>query len=963
MMAQMLTVQTVNLSHHWPRSWQVAALFVAAFSLALPAVAADDPARPDLVGRQVLSVAVPDEAARAALFALAESHADVSLADDHLGGDAIEVYASAGGRAALDAAGLTYTVEVADMAAWYEEHFGGVRAGDFFDQYRTYDEHVAFMNDLAASYPDLATVVDIGPTVEGRRQWAIRITGPGNDERPAVLYLGAQHGDEAVNPAVIAWLARHLLSNYGTDPRITDLVDNVEWYLLPIMSPDSYPTSRENANGQDLNRDWDGPGGPPDPFSQPESANLARLIVSRPNMKGLVDLHSAGYLILWPWGHREEYAPDHHTYGMLADMLARSIYSVDGAYYADRGAINTTLYSVRGGSNDYAYGVHGIWSLTYEVNRSKRISPDGIRPTCEELLPSLLRLTDWLWDCNGDGVTDVDELAGGSPDCNGNRTPDYCESQADCDLNGVIDVCQPGMTLPDCERLPEGSTIHVPHDQPTIQDAVTVAGRDAAIVLADGVYTGYGNRNVLLDNFAGVIRSEHGPQDCIIDLEGFERGFLGEALSREARLDGLTIRNGRALDPYLQGGEGGAIRAQARVTNSVITGSLARDGGGAFGGVYDNCRFEGNSARLGGGAYGAELLNCIVTGNHASERGGGAYESDATDSVFSHNSSDKDAGGAGSGRFTGCEFIGNRAAQNGGAVSPGGLYHCQVIDNEAERGGGVAFGYVEASVVSGNRADLGGGLYNAETDRCVVADNTAASEGGGINNGKHFNTLMLGNQAARGGAAYNAKLINCTMIGNHASEAGGGIGGGHDIYNCIIRGNTPDQATGDGITFSNIEGGWPGDGNIDADPLFVDPDGGDYHLQPDSPSINSGKTGSNLTGKVDLDGSPRVQNCFVDMGVYESPYGDVPGCPCTWREEVAVDCDRGNRRKVSIDIHILRGVPRTRLTVRVDGNAGKDRRIKLDRDGAGSKTVRRRAGEIVRVDLVECHAWDSARCD
>ena len=73
------------------------------------------------------------------------------------------------------------------------------------------------------------------------------------------------------------------------------------------------------------------------------------------------------------------------------------------------------------------------------------------------------------------------------------------------------------------------------------------------------------------------------------------------------------------------------------------------------------------------------------------------------------------------------------------------------------------------------------------------------------------------------------------------------------------------------ITFFNIAGGWEGEGNIDADPLFVDPENGDFHLTVDSPCIDAGT----LEGapEFDFEGDPRPQGDGVDMGADE--YSDV----------------------------------------------------------------------------------------
>ncbi|MHC4498664.1 MAG: right-handed parallel beta-helix repeat-containing protein [Planctomycetota bacterium] len=72
-------------------------------------------------------------------------------------------------------------------------------------------------------------------------------------------------------------------------------------------------------------------------------------------------------------------------------------------------------------------------------------------------------------------------------------------------------------------------------------------------------------------------------------------------------------------------------------------------------------------------------------------------------------------------------------------------------------------------------------------------------------------------------------ITNCTIVGN---EEYGISGGDPTITNCIVWDNLSSAISGDGVaTYSNIEGGWPGLGNIDADPCFVDPNNGDYHLK------------------------------------------------------------------------------------------------------------------------------------
>ncbi len=131
---------------------------------------------------------------------------------------------------------------------------------------------------------------------------------------------------------------------------------------------------------------------------------------------------------------------------------------------------------------------------------------------------------------------------------------------------------------------------------------------------------------------------------------------------------------------------------------------------------------------------------------------------------------------------------------------------------------------------------------------CTIAGNVNADMGAGmfLNDGSNptlVNCSFSGNSASMiGGGMYNENsspiLINCTFTVNSATYFGGGIycaGGSLELTNCILWGDTPDEIftfnNTPVITYSDIQGDWVGEGNIDADPLFADPDNGDYHLK------------------------------------------------------------------------------------------------------------------------------------
>ncbi len=179
------------------------------------------------------------------------------------------------------------------------------------------------------------------------------------------------------------------------------------------------------------------------------------------------------------------------------------------------------------------------------------------------------------------------------------------------------------------------ATIHVPSDQPTIQAAIDAAVDGDTVLVADGVWTGPGNRDLDFDGKSITVGSLNGPVDCIIDCEGQGRGFRfhsGEDLESVVR--GFTIRNGIAVDPFHAEGGGGILidGAAPLISGCIFTSNNGAVFGGGCnvtsdsGGLIADCVFRENTAAIGGGlALGGdvEARNCLVTQNDAFDMGGG----------------------------------------------------------------------------------------------------------------------------------------------------------------------------------------------------------------------------------------------------------------------------------------------------------------------------------------------------
>ncbi|XP_039986082.1 carboxypeptidase D [Xiphias gladius] len=139
-----------------------------------------------------------------------------------------------------------------------------------YNRYYNYVSLTGRLQSLAGKYPHIANLSSIGQSVEGRELWVMRITkDPDVDSpgKPKFKYVGNMHGDETVSRQVLVYLVEYLLTKYGEEQRITELVNATDIYIMPSMNPDGFEKSREgdcngdsrgrnNAKNMDLNRSF-----------------------------------------------------------------------------------------------------------------------------------------------------------------------------------------------------------------------------------------------------------------------------------------------------------------------------------------------------------------------------------------------------------------------------------------------------------------------------------------------------------------------------------------------------------------------------------------------------------------------------------------------------------------------------------------------------------------------------------
>ena len=434
-----------------------------------------------------------------------------------------------------------------------------------------------------------------------------------------------------------------------------------------------------------------------------------------------------------------------------------------------------------------------------------------------------------------------------------------------------------------------------------------------------GMYNADSHPTVVGCTFSGNVAL----RTCYWEYEGIEFDCgVGGGIYNVA--SNPTVTNCTFTENTASGGAGMySLSGSPTVTGCTFTANIG-SGAGIYmadgSAVVTGCAFSSNSGTQGGGirvSRGTPVItDCTFMMNTAFE-GGGLYNYDSgitvSDCTFVMNTG-IGVGGQGAGLFswkgipsiTNCAFSLNDAPRGGAMYfhSAGGVVSDCVFDrNGSEQGGALYTIYGDQTVANctfiGNHARLGGADFDGR--------------GGAVQCGSgryvFLNCFFARNSADRFGGAINDKgnsaHVNCTFVENAAGATAGGVYNwvaDTMVTNCVFWQNSPNQLTNIApmnVTYSDVQGGWTGAGfhNINADPMFVDAENGDYRLQPGSPCLDAGNNWSVPTDQsdydedgntaelfpLDLDGNPRFVddpcvddtgnpdgiNPIVDIGAYE----------------------------------------------------------------------------------------------
>lgn len=288
--------------------------------------------------------------------------------------------------------------------------------------YMTYAQLKGKLQALAAAYPQLVRLEDVGDTWEktqGKADhdiWAVTFNPGMRAGKPNLLMTGGVHARELAPVELLMKLIDKLASGYGKDPRITQLLNSRNLTILPMVNVDgrvkvetgaAWQRKNTHGTGIDLNRNFDNhwnyaglsvpdswkrgladPNGEiysgPGPASEPET-QVVQAMMTRLKPLVFVDMHSYGELMLWPLGYANSDIPQAPQYRELWNKTLKPL-GFKG------GNSPQILYPTTATTRDYAYERHGAMSMTLEVGNDFRPAYSEVEQIWAEMNQPLLTI-------------------------------------------------------------------------------------------------------------------------------------------------------------------------------------------------------------------------------------------------------------------------------------------------------------------------------------------------------------------------------------------------------------------------------------------------------------------------------------------------------------------------------------------------------------------------------------------
>lgn len=257
-----------------------------------------------------------------------------------------------------------------------------------WNYYPTYSGYLQLMQDFATNFPSICKIDTIGTTIENRLIIAARISDNAGmeEDEPEFLYTSSMHGDEVTGYILTLHLIDYLLTNYGIDDRVTNMVNNMDIWINPLANPDgTYAggdnsvngAQRYNANYIDLNRNYPDPNDGPHPDGeqwQPETVAFMNFAENRDFVLS-ANFHGGAEVVNYPWDTWSKLTADNAWWVYVSREYADTVHlNAAPGYMSDlnNGVTNGyAWYRVTGGRQDYMNYFQQCREVTIELSSIK----------------------------------------------------------------------------------------------------------------------------------------------------------------------------------------------------------------------------------------------------------------------------------------------------------------------------------------------------------------------------------------------------------------------------------------------------------------------------------------------------------------------------------------------------------------------------------------------------------------
>ncbi|XP_066477618.1 mast cell carboxypeptidase A-like [Tiliqua scincoides] len=297
-----------------------------------------------------------------------------------------------------------------------------------YTKYNEWHKISAWTARIAKKNPQLVSRIHIGRTFEKRPIYLLKVGKKSGKKKVMFIDCGV-HAREWISPAFCQWFLKEATSSYGKDKSMTNMLDNMNFFVIPLVNVDGYiwswkqdrmwrknrsNTSNSGCVGVDLNRNFDVAWGSVDashdpcqeiycgPSAESEQETKAVTTFLRSHLssiKAYLTIHSYSQMLLFPYGYTFEKTSNHEELTELAKGAAKAIFSLYGKEYK-YGTSATVLYSSSGCSDDWAYTQGIKYSFTLELRDTGKygfLLPESqIKSTSKEIMLAVKFIANYI---------------------------------------------------------------------------------------------------------------------------------------------------------------------------------------------------------------------------------------------------------------------------------------------------------------------------------------------------------------------------------------------------------------------------------------------------------------------------------------------------------------------------------------------------------------------------------------